>query len=92
MVTMSVPGGQAQVGVVVPARQLTGAVNNGGVARRHPLGRAGPTPNVPALHVCSRFEMACQASIWPNQRCQLHVCKACQLADSIYHLCVAMCD
>jgi hypothetical protein len=51
MVTMSVPGGQAQVGVVVPARQLTGAVNNGGVARRHPLGRAGPTPNVPALHV-----------------------------------------
>ena len=48
---MSVPGGEAQVGVVVPAWQLTGAVNNGGVARWHPLGRAGPTPDVPALRV-----------------------------------------
>lgn len=89
---MSVPSGQAQVSVVVPAWQLTGAVHNGGVARWHPLGRVGPTPNVPASHVCSRFEMARKANIWPNQRCQLHVCIACQLADSIYHLCVAVCE
>ncbi len=89
---MSVPGGEAQVGVVVPAWQLTGAVNNGGVARWHPLGRAGPTPNVPASRVCSRIEMACKAHIWPNQRCQLYVCIACQLADSIYQLCAAVCE
>lgn len=90
ILTMSVPGGQAQVSVVMPAWQLTGAVNNGGVARRHPLERAGPTPNVPASHVCSCFEMACQARIWPNLRYRVHVCIAFQLADSIYHLCIAM--
>lgn len=35
--TMSVPGWQTQVGVVVTARQLTGAVHDRWCARRHPF-------------------------------------------------------
>lgn len=46
--TMSVPGGQAEIGVTVTTRQLAGAVNNRGIARRHPLWRAWPATNVPA--------------------------------------------